>query len=150
MLKFLATHPPRTRIAHLTSISFDEGRSSVEFKPASHRYLVVNRLPPLSLDEVVVQGKAPNKSNCVLAPPPHWHHSQVEKFHVIRGTALFTLNGTEKRAETGEVVVIPMREVHTFRNQSETEELLVEFGLDPSTREDDEVYFSNASSQKFC
>jgi len=115
----------------------------VEFKPAPHRYLVVNRLPPLASDEDVSLGKVPSKSNCALAPPLHWHHSQVEKFHVLKGTALFTLNGAEKKSGAGEVVVIPLGEVHTFRNESEKEELEVEFGLDPGTRNDDEGYFRN-------
>jgi quercetin dioxygenase-like cupin family protein len=64
---------------------------------------------------------------------------------VLEGTALFTLNGVEKTAVAAEVVIIPMRDVHTFRNASEETELVVEFVLDPSTRENDEAYFSNIS-----
>jgi mannose-6-phosphate isomerase-like protein (cupin superfamily) len=145
MLSFLATHPPRTKIAHLNPIRFDEGRSTVEFKSPSDGYLVINRLPPLASDEDVARDRVPNKSNCALAPPLHWHHSQEETFHVLEGTALFTLNGVEKTAVAAEVVIIPMRDVHTFRNASEETELVVEFVLDPSTRENDEAYFSNIS-----
>ncbi|KAH8810855.1 hypothetical protein F5884DRAFT_780575 [Xylogone sp. PMI_703] len=143
MLSFLATHPPRTKIAHLNSISFDEGRSSVEFKSPADDYLVINRLPPLGSEEDVAHDEIPNWSNCVLAPPLHWHHSQEETFHVLEGTAIFTLNGAEKVATAGEVVIIPKRDIHTFRNGSEETELVVEFVLDPSTRKNDEAYFRN-------
>jgi quercetin dioxygenase-like cupin family protein len=146
MLSFLATHPPRTKIAHLNPIPFDEGRSSVEFKSPSDGYLVINRLPPLASEENVTQNKVSNRSNCVLAPPLHWHHSQEETFHVLEGTALFTLNRAERTASAGEVVIIPKRDVHTFRNGSEETELVIEFVLEPSTRKNDEAYFSNLSA----
>lgn len=62
VLSFLATHPTRTKVVHLKPIPFDKGRSSVEFK--SDRYLVINRLLLLALDEGVKNKIIHNKSNC--------------------------------------------------------------------------------------
>jgi mannose-6-phosphate isomerase-like protein (cupin superfamily) len=142
MLSFLASKPPRTKIAHLNPIPLDDGRSSVEFKPPTDRYLVINRLPPAASDQDVAAKRVPNKANCSLAPPLHWHYYQEETFHVLEGTARFTIAGKVQIASAGDVVVIPRQEIHTFCNASEETELVVEFVLDPSTRADDEAYFS--------
>jgi mannose-6-phosphate isomerase-like protein (cupin superfamily) len=142
MLSFLATHPPRTKMAHLNIISLDDGRSSAEFKSPTDEYLVINRLPPAASDEDVSQKKVPNKANCVLAPPLHWHHSQMETFHILEGTAKITLENEQQLARPGEKVVIPVQQFHTFCNASEHEDLVVEFVLEPATRNDDEAYFS--------
>ena len=142
MLSFLATHPPRTKIAHRNPIFLDDGRSYVEFKTPSDDYLVINRLPPAATDEDVAQKKVPNKANCALAPPLHWHYSQEETFHVLEGTAKFILEEEERISTAGEKVVIPIQQFHTFCNASEDEDLVVEFVLDPGARQDDEAFFS--------
>jgi len=146
MLSFLAVHPPRTRIAHLSHIVLDNGRSTVEFKAPTDDYLVINRLPPAAADEDVERKRVPNKANCSLAPPLHWHSRQDETFHVLEGTAKFTLDGKEKIAGVGETVLIPRQQFHTFCNASEEESLSVEFVLDPMMRYHDEAYFSKAAA----
>lgn len=145
MLSFLAVNPPRTKIAHLKTIPLDDGRSTVEFKLPSDSYLVINRLPPAATDEEVATQKVPNKANCALAPPLHWHYFQDETFHVLEGTAKFTLDGKEKIAQAGETVFIPKQQFHTFCNASEETELSVEFVLEPGSRASDEAYFSKVS-----
>jgi mannose-6-phosphate isomerase-like protein (cupin superfamily) len=145
MLSFLAVHPPRTKIAHLNRIPFDDGRSIVEFKSPLDSYLVINRLPPAASDKEVETKKVPNKANCALAPPLHWHYYQDETFHVLNGTAKFTLDGKERIANAGETVFIPKQQFHTFCNASEEIELSVEFVLEPGTRKNDEAYFSTTS-----
>ncbi len=144
MLAFLAKHPARTRNAHNNPVFFDDGRSSIEFKPPSNRYLVVNRLPPAGApdDEVAGGGGASIKANGALAPPLHWHVSQTETFHVLQGTAQFTLDGRRHVARAGDTVTINPGVFHTFRNASGREELVVEFVLEPRARERDEAFFS--------
>lgn len=148
MLSFLAKHPPRTRNAHNNPVHFDAGRSSIEFKSPADRYLVINRVPPLATDEEVRSGKAPIKTNCALAPPLHWHIVQDETFHVLEGSARFTLDSQEKVARAGDVVFIPRRAFHTFCNASEEEGLVIEFALDPTSRERDECFFRNVQGYR--
>ncbi|CAN8102007.1 unnamed protein product [Discula destructiva] len=149
MLSFLAKHPPRSKICHRDTIRLDGGRSVVQFKPPGDRYLVINRLPPaLTASEARRQGLHHHKgANSSLAPPLHRHLKQEETFHVISGTAKFTVGGQrtghERLAHAGDVVVIPKREVHAFCNASEEVELVIEFVLDPSSRRTDECYFRN-------
>jgi mannose-6-phosphate isomerase-like protein (cupin superfamily) len=145
MLSFLATQAPRTKVAHLNTISFDDGRSSIEFKPPSDKYLVINRWPPAATDEQTIPGKA----KCALSPPPHWHRYQKETFHVLSGTGKFWLEGRYILAEEGEVVEIPAGAFHTFCNASKTDEFVVEFTLEPSTRKRDEEFFSKFGMTRY-
>ena len=140
MLSFLTRHPPRTRVAHLQKIHFDEGRSMIEFKPPSDRYLVINRLPPTTQSSG--DDNEPCPPNCALAPPIHWHASQDETFHVLEGQARFFLDGQARVAAAGDVVHIPQQAYHTFRNASKIQDLLIEFVLEPQSRERDEAFFS--------
>ncbi len=147
MIPFLARHPPRTRVAHLNKIFFDEGRSYIEFKGASDRYLVINRLPPAPIDESASKNGTssqaiPSPPNCALNPPLHWHSRQEELFHVLEGKAAFYVEGRKCIATTGEVVKIPEGAFHTFRNASSKHDLVVEFVLEPRNRERDEEFFS--------
>jgi mannose-6-phosphate isomerase-like protein (cupin superfamily) len=144
MLSFLAKHPPRTRVANLTKISYDEGRSWVEFKSPGDRYFVINDWPPAASDADVRTGNVPNKANCALAPALHWHRDQEETFHVLHGTAKFLLKGKHIVAGAGEVIVIPKKAFHTFCNASETERMRVEFVLEPTRRERDLAFFSKS------
>jgi mannose-6-phosphate isomerase-like protein (cupin superfamily) len=141
MLSFLAVHPKRTKVAHLNTISFDDGASSVEFKAPSDRYLVVNRWPPAASEEQTVPGQA----KCALSPPPHWHYYQTETFHMLSGTGKFMLEEKEILAKAGDIVNIPAGAFHTFCNASMTERMEVEFTLQPSTRKRDEAFFSGCS-----
>lgn len=137
MLSFLAAHPRRTRVAHLQTIPFDDGASSIEFKAPSDRYLVINRWPPAASEEETVPGKA----KCALSPRLHWHRLQTEIFHVLSGTARFVLEGEHIIAKASEIVTIPAGAFHTFCNASTTEKMEVEFTLEPSTRKRDEAFF---------
>lgn len=133
--------PKRSRVAKLSTIFFDDGRSSATFKSPSDPYLIVNHLPPASnteTDDVHV----PPVPNCALDPPLHWHYDQVEIFHVVEGRARFYLDATEQTASAGDVVVIPKQVFHTFRNASKEDRLVIEFVLDPRFSERDEAFFS--------
>jgi mannose-6-phosphate isomerase-like protein (cupin superfamily) len=126
----------------LDKIYFDDGRSSVEFKSPSDRFLVINYWPPAATDEAVRTGQVPSKANCALAPALHWHRYQDETFHVLVGTAKFFFEGEERLARPGDMLTIPKQTSHTFCNASETDELVVELVLEPSMREQDEEFFS--------
>ncbi|KIW11863.1 hypothetical protein PV08_09136 [Exophiala spinifera] len=152
MLSFLARTPPRTRVAHLNKIFFDDGRSAIEFKAPSDRYLVINRLPPAPIkhgdDDRKNPDVTPHAPNCALNPPMHWHFKQDEFFHVLEGKAAFFFDGRQRVATAGEVVKIPAGKFHTFRNASPKDDLVVEFVLDPSHRVRDEEFFRNAQSYR--
>jgi len=148
MLSFLAKHPPRTKVAHLDTIVYDRGRALVRYKPPSDQYLVINRLPPAPAD-AAGNGKASLEPNCALTPPLHWHYYQSETFHVLEGTAKFVLDGEERIAATAEVVTVPAQQIHTFRNASTEDEMVVEFVLDPRRREKDEAFLSNTFRHLF-
>lgn len=170
MLSFLARHPPRTNIAHLEKFTLDAGLSTVEFRPPGHRFLVSNRLPPQpnpnphqTDDAAPPAARSPaavaGPGSSSLAPPPHRHPWQDETFRVVSGTARFItvarggkgisswIGGRQEVRERlvsadGEaIVVIPRGQVHTFRNASDETDLVVEFVLDPSSRNTDEAYF---------
>lgn len=157
MLSFLAKHPPRSTICGLTCIKLDGGRSIAEFKQPrgqddnddnNHNnnhdsYLVINRLPP---SEAQKKGLPHQGATSSLAPPLHRHLWQDETFHVISGTAKFTMGSRQqgqvvKLASEGEVVVIPRRQAHTFCNASEESDLVIEFALQPANPRTDEAYF---------
>lgn len=146
MLSFLARRVPRTKTSHLDVVTFDGGHSTAEFKTPKDRYLVTNRLPPALSSSKARQVGLPHKgANSTLAPPLHRHVWQEETFHVLSGTARFTLGSggqrRERLAPAGEIMVIPRGHVHTFCNASEEAELVVEFVLDPASRDTDEAYF---------
>ena len=132
MFSFLARRVPRTITANQNPVVFDGGRSSIEFTAPTDRYLVINRWPPSSCEA--------NK-NIALRPPLHWHRHQTETFHVLKGSAEFTCDGQQVIKNAGAVITIPAKAIHTFRNSSETDELVVEFVLEPQWRERDEAFF---------
>ncbi|TLD27425.1 hypothetical protein E2P81_ATG10713 [Venturia nashicola] len=144
MLSFLAVHPKRTKVAHLQTLSFDDGASSIEFKAPSDRYLVINRWPPAASEEQTMPGKA----QCALSPRLHWHRYQTERFHVLAGTARFTLEREQILAKAGEIVNIPVGAFHTFCNASTTERMEIEFTLEPLTRKRDEAFFRNLQTYR--
>ncbi|KAJ5896790.1 uncharacterized protein N7473_006189 [Penicillium subrubescens] len=139
MLSFLAKRVPRTITANQNLVVFDGGRSFIEFKAPTDRYLVVNRWPPSSSDA---------NRNIALQPPLHWHRHQTETFHVLHGTAEFVCNGHKIIKKAGDLITIPAKAIHTFRNISESDELLIEFVLEPKWRERDEAFFRNVQSYR--
>lgn len=132
MLSFLAKRVPRTITANQNPVAFDGGRSFIEFKAPTDRYLVLNRWPPSSSEA---------NRNIALRPPLHWHRHQTETFHVLHGVAEFVCDGQKIIKKAGDMITIPAKAIHTFRNISESDELLIEFVLEPMWRERDEAFF---------
>jgi quercetin dioxygenase-like cupin family protein len=57
-------------------------------------------------------------------PTPHFHPKQTERFSVVSGCIVATIDGEERRAQAGEDVMIHAGQVHTFANGSSTEPLV--------------------------
>jgi mannose-6-phosphate isomerase-like protein (cupin superfamily) len=138
MFSFLASHPARSRNAHLSEIAFDSGASILTFneKESQNHYPITNSLPPAppgSLSRSIPH----HQPNSVLLPPLHWHLWQDEKFHVLTGTARFLLDGKEEIVPAGSEIIVPKGALHCFSNGSETERLVLEFGLSPARKEDE-------------
>lgn len=51
-----------------------------------------------------------------MAGPVHFHPHQVETFHVLAGTPLFSMDGEASTAAAGDVVTIPRGVPHIFGN----------------------------------
>ncbi len=48
--------------------------------------------------------------------PDHFHPLQEERFEVVSGTPIFRIEGTERTAKPGDVVIVPVGISHIFRN----------------------------------
>jgi mannose-6-phosphate isomerase-like protein (cupin superfamily) len=144
MLSFLATHPPRTQVSSLPRLTFDDGASWIEFCSPYSRFLVRNHWPPASAGSSIgfnSRIEPPFKPQCSLHPPLHWHRFQSETFHVLKGTAKFSVDGKEIVIGEGSEVTVPRAAFHSFCNASSSEEMEIEFVLTPKWRKRDEAYF---------
>ncbi|KAL9105015.1 MAG: hypothetical protein Q9163_000112 [Psora crenata] len=130
MLSFLARMPPRTSQAHLRTIHTEDGENAVEFLVDDDK-----------ADYGMKSWSKPGPT--ILDPPYHWHKYQTERFLVHSGTMRSTLEGQDKLISAGETIVIKPGLYHTYRNNSDTEQLIVSTGLDPSAHERDEAFFRN-------
>lgn len=148
MLRFLAPRiPRRTTPSSLQDIKLDDGRSRIIFHDVTgssrSRFLVVNHLPPAP--ETPSNVDSPNSSLC---PPYHIHLREDETFRVISGQAKFLLLDQNRRQDASreepsqdgitrcvvrlnETITIPRGQIHTFRNASSHDPLVLEFGFSP-------------------
>ncbi|KAK8038009.1 hypothetical protein PG994_014776 [Apiospora phragmitis] len=55
-------------------------------------------------------------------PPMHWHRFHDECFFVTKGSVTFVTPDGDVVCGTGEMVTVPPRAVHTFKNASDTED----------------------------
>lgn len=55
-------------------------------------------------------------------PPMHWHRFHDEVFLVTKGTITFVTPDGDVEAKTGDIVTVPPRAIHTFKNVSEQED----------------------------
>lgn len=65
-------------------------------------------------------------------PPPHAHTKQVEGFEVISGQMVAIVNGKETILHAGQTILVHPDEDHTFKNASQTEELVARFWYEPA------------------
>lgn len=71
---------------------------------------------------------APGKSG----PTPHIHTLSDEGFEVISGTLVLTIDGKESVLNAGEKGIVKAGQVHTFKNGSESEPLIVKGFIEPA------------------
>jgi mannose-6-phosphate isomerase-like protein (cupin superfamily) len=141
MLSFLRTADPvRTTVSHLTTLTMENGRSSVSFhndnNPSSQRSFHVFKVPPCE------PGENP-KDNSIIIPPFHAHPNQEEIFLVTAGTALFHLNRKQIPVSAGNEITIPRGDYHKFGNASSTETLTLEGWYNPAEPAREERFFRN-------
>ncbi|KAK4219981.1 auxin-binding protein ABP20 [Rhypophila decipiens] len=55
-------------------------------------------------------------------PPMHWHRFHDELFLVTKGTMRFDTPDGHVDASAGDLMTVPPRAIHTFKNASETED----------------------------
>ncbi|KAJ9151359.1 Cupin [Pleurostoma richardsiae] len=55
-------------------------------------------------------------------PPMHWHRFHDECFFVTKGTVTFVTPDGDVDASKDDLMVVPPRAIHTFKNASSTEE----------------------------
>ncbi|KAK0707568.1 RmlC-like cupin domain-containing protein [Lasiosphaeris hirsuta] len=55
-------------------------------------------------------------------PPMHWHRFHDELFLVTKGTLRFVTPDGHIDAKAGDLMTVPPRAIHTFKNPSETED----------------------------
>ncbi|KAI1861690.1 uncharacterized protein JN550_010760 [Neoarthrinium moseri] len=55
-------------------------------------------------------------------PPMHWHRFHDECFFVTKGRVAFVTPDGEVEVGTGELLTVPPRAIHTFKNASKTED----------------------------
>lgn len=65
-------------------------------------------------------------------PPPHNHLVSDEKFEVISGSMICHINGKKIVLEAGESVIVKAGQVHTFKNGSKKEPLVVKGFIEPA------------------
>lgn len=170
MLRYLGPRlPRRLPPPSLKDIWLDDGRSRVLFNEAAvdesvdgvrrPQFLVTNHLPPAP--GLPLNTESPNSSLC---PPFHIHLREDEIFRVISGDAKFLLldqsrsrcmggrgthNGIIRRnVSAGEVITIPRGQIHTFRNASSEQPLVLEFGFSPPGSATSE-HVSNLKMRRF-
>jgi mannose-6-phosphate isomerase-like protein (cupin superfamily) len=118
--------------------TLDGETTTFSFHDPTDRYVVTCKAPPASSLEDTV----PEKTTFIFAPKPHWHRTQVEEFHLVKGAANFTIEDEAIHVKEGGVITIQPGQYHTFCNASTEEEMEIEFVLEPETRLRDENYFS--------
>jgi mannose-6-phosphate isomerase-like protein (cupin superfamily) len=141
MLSFLkSAQPKRTNVSRLSTLTMENGRSSVSFhngsNSSSKRFSHVFKLPPCE------PGENP-KDNSIVIPPFHAHPNQEEIFLVTSGTALFHLNWDRIPVSAGNEITIPRGDYHKFSNSSSTESVILEGWYDPAEPEREERFFRN-------
>ncbi|KAI9660909.1 MAG: hypothetical protein M1821_009236 [Bathelium mastoideum] len=135
MLSFMRQQVPRTNTASQNPLTYEDGRSKLEFHTPSDPYILTNTLPP---------------GETFFTPPLHLHLFQTEIFRVESGTAAFYLRPTSKDpgrrlVAEGGTIEIPKRAYHTFENASTTENLVLSLRFDPQRWEAEESFFRNFS-----
>ena len=148
MFAFLTTPVPRTPIAHLKSIPFENGRSRMEFHttpngpyPAPPASLMTLTLPPRASEAEVKSGKAYSEDNNIMPPPYHYHPVYPETFTVSRGSLKVIIDGSPHVVNAPDKILVPRYASHRFMNASFEEPLVVGVRFEDSEQQKGEERF---------
>lgn len=53
-------------------------------------------------------------------PPEHFHPDNTERFEVVEGRFVFTVEGEDRELATGDEITVDPRTAHTFRNETDS------------------------------
>jgi mannose-6-phosphate isomerase-like protein (cupin superfamily) len=132
--------PVRTNNATNNPIVYENGISSVTFRPEGSDYVMTHRIPPDSKENGI----------SIITPPFHYHIYQDEFFHVQSGIGNFyrgidpkpfaVLSGEPGAQSTA---TVNAGRYHRFENASETDDLVVDIHLTPESYENEQRFFRN-------
>ncbi|CAH0023745.1 unnamed protein product [Clonostachys rhizophaga] len=143
MLSFLrAKTLPRTNRAKENPIIYEDGASSLEFRPSAdpQTYLLRNMHPPFN-----------QKDPSIMVPPFHFHMYQTEHFRIVSGKCYLFKDTSdtpwrildESDPNAAKTAFIPPNQYHTINNASTTQPLLLDISLTPEDIDGEERFFRN-------
>jgi mannose-6-phosphate isomerase-like protein (cupin superfamily) len=105
-------------------------RGPVPVKHCKKENAEVIKLGPMTCYVFEDGSNTDNRVGCVTialppgasGPPMHWHRFHDECFLVTKGTVRFETPDGNLDAAEGELMVVPPRAIHTFKNASDTED----------------------------
>jgi mannose-6-phosphate isomerase-like protein (cupin superfamily) len=132
--------PPKTNTVTSNHITYEDGASSVKFYKAGSDYILENVHQPFNKDRP-----------SIMTPPPHYHVHQAEHFRIVSGsvdifresikTPWMTLSADNSDAL--KTASIPKRVVHTIKNASAADKLVLDVSLTPEDYEAEQKFFRN-------
>jgi quercetin dioxygenase-like cupin family protein len=101
---------------------------TLDVQPQGERFVFSSEPDPGATSVEFEMTAAPGASG----PGPHIHAKQIETFHVISGGMHATLDKEEHVTRAGDSLVVPAGRVHSWRNLSENEPLVVRITVEPA------------------
>ncbi|KAF4550985.1 Hypothetical protein D9617_15g043390 [Elsinoe fawcettii] len=127
----------RTNVAHHETISFDSGRGKQGFFHPSSQWFGWEEIPH---DNAWTDG-----SPSFMAPVPHFHLLQIERFYIASGSGYWYMCGQKHKLSKGDTIDIPRFVGHRFESiPNEAEEpLVIWYRYDAQMWEMEERFFRN-------
>ncbi|KAI7780741.1 hypothetical protein LA080_015638 [Diaporthe eres] len=127
---------PRSQVAHLNPILYDDGRAVNEFFAPGTEYFGRQVVPP--------DNKWSDGTRSFMAPISHYHLLQTESFHVESGEGLWYLRDKTIYLKAGDNITIPRFVAHRFENvPGSTQPLSILYRYDAQRYEMERRFFSN-------
>lgn len=128
---------PRTHVANINPIFYDNGRGVNEFFRRGTDYFGRQVVPP--------DNEFADATPSFMAPPSHYHLLQTETFHVESGEGIWYLGGKTISLQAGDSITIPRFVAHRFMNTpGSTKPLSVLYRYDAQMYEMERRFFCNA------
>jgi mannose-6-phosphate isomerase-like protein (cupin superfamily) len=128
---------PRTTIASHNPVLFDHGRGGEGFYTPSSKFLGWQIVPH--------DNKWSDGTASFMAPIPHYHLLQEEKFRVESGSGYWFMQGKQIRLDAGDEITIPRFIAHRFESipNAKAEPLVILYRYDAQRWEMEERFFRN-------